>query len=103
MLVTFSSKVHHDVVMFGDVALALLRAMGFGDRVPGIMRAEDIPRARAALEGYLARLAEPPAGTEDEEEAGEEERPPVSLRNRALPLLDMLAAAEREEADIQWE
>lgn len=101
MLVTFSSKVHHDVVMFGDVALALLRAMGFGDRVPGIARAQDLARARAALEQYLER-AERPAD-EDEEDGDEEERPPVSLRNRALPLLDMLETAEKEQADVQWE
>lgn len=30
MLVTFTTKVHADIPMFGDVALAMLKMMGHG-------------------------------------------------------------------------
>lgn len=104
MLITFSSKVHHDVVMFGDVGLAMLRGMGVSDKVPGIVRAPEVPHALQSLRTWLARQTRDPADDEEEEkEDAEEERVPVSLANRALPLVEMLEAAQREEVDVMWE
>ena len=46
MLVTFKTDAHADIMMFGDVALTLLKLMGLSGRVPGALLAEEIPTAR---------------------------------------------------------
>jgi hypothetical protein len=40
MLVTFTTKTYADITMFGDVALALLKMMGYSTKVPGAIKAE---------------------------------------------------------------
>lgn len=105
MLITFKCKNFHDIVMFGEVGLALLRGMGVGERVPGVLRCEDIPEALASLENYIARhpqdpAAKPEEGADEDEEDG---RRKVGLQVRALPLIEMLNVADREGYDILWE
>lgn len=104
MLITFSSRVHHDVVMFGDIGLAMLRGMGASERVPGALLAADVPRALASLRSTLARHGADPAatGAEAAHDDEDEEEAPISLARRALPLIEMLEAAAREDADIVW-
>jgi len=43
-----------------------------------------------------------PAG-EGEDEEQQEREPPVSLRMRAVPLLDMIETAIARESDLMWE
>ncbi|WP_305810014.1 DUF1840 family protein [Photobacterium kishitanii] len=50
MLVTFSSKDHGNITMFGDMAQSLITMMGFTTKVPGAIRAEDVARALVNLE-----------------------------------------------------
>lgn len=105
MLITFKCKNFQDIVMFGDVGLALLRGMGVGERVPGVLRCEDIPEALASLEYYIARHPQDPAAKpqEGEEEDEEEDRRKVGLQIRALPLIEMLNVADHEGYDVMWE
>ena len=102
MLVKFSSKAHADITMFGEVAMKLLKMMGRSGKVPSAISAEDIP---AALESLQKGVADADAHLEDqpphEEEEGEERR--VSLHNRALPLIEMLETAAREDVPVMWE
>ena len=99
MLVTFKSRSYANITMFGDDALKLLEAMGFGSAVPGAIAAEDVPRALENLQRVLAELPEPvePAGDADED------RPAVSLHTRAVPLLELLEAAVEENTYISWD
>ena len=64
--------------------------------------AEDIPAALASLK---KGIADADAALEDQpphdEEEGEER--PVSLHNRAVPLIEMLEAAQREDVPVMWE
>jgi len=100
MLVRFSTKDHGDVIMFGDVALALLQMMGHSPTVPGALLAADVPAALARLRaGLAAASAAPPVVDEDEEATGE---PAVSLAKRALPLIDLLAAAVKSNSRVMW-
>lgn len=98
MLVTFTTDAHADITMFGDVALAMLKRMGHSATVPGAILAEDVPEAlrrlRAAVE---TENALPPVEVDDENEAA------VSLSNRALPLIDLLAAAAKAGSNVMWE
>jgi hypothetical protein len=105
MLITFKSDAWASFTMFGEVAETLLKMMGHSGKVPGAILAEDIPAALARLEGELAaRGAEPVRGeSEEPEDEEEEKRPPVTLRLRAYPLIQMLSAAAKEGKDVIWE
>ena len=100
MLVTFTADDYGDVIMFGDVALTMLDMMGHSRTVPGAILAADVPTALDRLRAAIAATeATPPAMDEDEEAAGE---PPVSLANRALPLIKLLAAAVKSNSRVMW-
>ena len=103
MLIKFKTTASYpEITMFGEVALKLLALMGRSTKVPSAIAAEDIP---AALESLRKGIAEADAALEDEppheEEEGEERR--VSLHNRAVPLVEMLEAAQREDVPVMWE
>ncbi|MDH3587554.1 MAG: DUF1840 domain-containing protein [Gammaproteobacteria bacterium] len=103
MLVKFkTTAAYPEITMFGDVALKLLEMMGRRETVPSAIGAEDIPQSLQSLrEGIAAAdaaLEDQPPGDEGE---GDERR--VSLHNRAVPLIEMLEAAEREGVAVMWE
>lgn len=85
--------------MFGDVAVTLLRMMGQTGSIPGAILAPDIPPALARLQGAIG--AQPAAAPRPE--GGENGEPPVSLRQRAFPLIELLQRAVRKNADVIWE
>lgn len=102
MLVTFKSRAHADVIMFGDIALKLIGMMGCRESVPGVVEAEDIPRAlRSLQQGIVAHDAAVETGEADDVDDEEEAR--VSTQHRALPLIELLKAAADEEVPVIWE
>ena len=106
MIVKFSTRAGA-LTMHGDAAVALLKAMGHSGTVPGAILAADLPAALVRLRKALddnahARLPPlPPADAEDEDER--EREPPVTLRMRALPLIDMVETAIARNSDLMWE
>ena len=102
MLVTFRTNAWGNITMFGDVAVALLKMMGHSGTVPSALLARDVPAAMARLRERLAagefeELDKPSARNDDEDQ------PPVGLRTRAQPLLEMLAAAAEQDCDVLWQ
>jgi Domain of unknown function (DUF1840) len=98
MLVTFTTKGHADITMFGDVALALLKMMGHSGTIPSAILAEDVPKALERLTTAIAKEKAPPP-TEDKDSDNE---PKVSMAHRALPLINLLSAAIKENANVMW-
>lgn len=98
MLVTFTTEAYADITMFGDVALTLLKMMGHRATVPGAILAADVPEALQKL--TLAVEAE---DTSTPVEEDDENAPPVSLSNRALPLIELLTAASKAGTNVMWE
>ncbi|OIQ86744.1 hypothetical protein GALL_313970 [mine drainage metagenome] len=97
MLVTFMTPSHAEVTMFGNVALAMLKMMDHGRAVPGAIPAADVPAALSRLSAAIeTENAAPPARGW----AGNE--PVVSLKHRALPLIDLLAAAAKAQSSVMW-
>lgn len=95
MLVTFSTNSYADITLFGDVALTLLKMMGHSATVPGAILAADVPAALSRLKAAIdAEKASPTAEDAD--------GPGVSIAHRALPLIDLLAAAAKAEVDVMW-
>lgn len=104
MLVTFTCKAYADITMFGDVARSMLRMMGHSETVPGAILAEDVPAALARLRQAIetAKAAPAPNGSSQARDDDAHERP-VSLAHRALPLIELLAAAARDKCDVMWQ
>ena len=97
MLVTFTTDAYADITMFGDVALAMLKMMGHSGTVPGAILAADVPAALSRLSAAInADKTPPPVANKDAEE------PVVSMANRALPLMELLAAAAKAKSDLMW-
>jgi len=99
MLVKFNSDAGA-LIMFGDVARKLLRMMGQTGDVPGALLAPDVP---AALERLKKAVAAEPAAREGGGPAAGNEEPPVSMRQRAFPLIDLLTRAAMRDRDVVWE
>ena len=98
MLVTFKTDVGN-ITMFGDIALHMIKLMGHSETVPGAILAKDLLLALSRLKAALsAHQATPPA---DENE--NEEKPPVSITHRALPLINLLDAAVRADCSLKLE
>ena len=97
MLVTFTTKAFADITMFGDVAVAMLKMMGHSTTVPGAIVAEEVPAALSRITSAIeAEKASEPAEDKDADE------PVVSMANRALPLIDLLAAAAKANTYVMW-
>lgn len=104
MLVAFKSDAFADIIMFGDVAQQLLKMMGHSGTVPSAIRAEDVPAALERLKRSLGgekTSSDPQAGT-GAAGRGENEHN-VSLRDRALPLIELLTAAAKKHRDVMWD
>ena len=97
MLVTFTTEAYADITMFGDVALGMLKMMGHSATVPGAILAADVPAALSRLTAAIdADKAGPPLVDKNSDE------PVVSKANRALPLINLLAAAAKAESNVMW-
>ena len=99
MLVRFNSDAGI-IIMFGDVAVTLLRMMGQSGAVPGAIRPEDILPALERLKRAVAAHEEPSPGPDDKDKDAE---PRVSLRQRAFPLIELLTRAAQRECHVIWE
>jgi hypothetical protein len=108
MLVTFKTKSHADITMFGNVAIELLKLAGMTGSVPTAILAEDVPRVLTSLEQALgahsAAFGNSAPGSSEAHGGSNgldrEAQPGVPLRNRALPLLELLRAAASARTDV---
>ncbi|MDH3638750.1 MAG: DUF1840 domain-containing protein [Gammaproteobacteria bacterium] len=103
MLVTFETKAYANIIMFGDVAITLLKFMGHSGTVPSAIKAEDIPAALERLKNAIqADKAASPEKSSGDAKDEEENENAVSLANRAFPLVELLEAAAEEDCDVMW-
>ena len=91
--------------MFGDAAATLLKMAGHSGTVPSAFRAGDIAARLARLERELAAAGSETEGKQSTqaEQEGADTSPPVELRLRAYPLIQMLSAASQQGCDVMWE
>jgi hypothetical protein len=100
MLIKFDSEVG-SFSMDREIAVQLLRSMGHSGTVPGAMLASDIPGALSRLKSMVDKApansgSPPPKGEDEGAEA------PVSLRQRAYPLIDLLSRASAQGKEVLW-
>lgn len=107
MIVTFSSDVSADVVMFGEVATIFLHAMGEKEQPPGILRGENIRHAAERLRAFVGQVPEEKTGDDGENgnatpDEMHERKNRVGLKKRAFPLLELLDKSYRKSSDVIW-
>jgi hypothetical protein len=101
MLVTFTCKEHENIMMFGDIALKLIKMMGHSGVVPGAIQADEVPHALILLRGAIEEEKKHPFVVSDES-VDDRDDAPVSLAHRAFPLLDLLEDAVKKRCDVLW-
>lgn len=89
--------------MFGDVAKMLLRLMGRRETIPGEIEPDDIPHALAELQKGIAETADSSEDETEPTQSNGDENERVSLRTRALPLIELFEAAREENVPVMWE
>jgi hypothetical protein len=99
MLVTFTTEAYADITMFGDVAVSLLKMMGHSGTVPSAILAADVPAALSRLTTAINAEKSP---TAPEAEGPWADDAAVSMAHRALPLIELLTAAAKENRDVMW-
>ena len=101
MLVTFSTDAYANIMVFGDVAQQLLKMMGHSGSVPGAIVAEDVGNALKHLREAIENSPEEEHASSDEKD-DDPRATAVSLKKRALPLIELLDAADRKKCDVMW-
>jgi hypothetical protein len=107
VIVKFSTR-FGKLTMHGDAAVALLKGMEHTGTVPGAILAADLPAALSNLQrmlevsGASTGTATPPP-PEDGDDDDREREPVITLRTRAVPLLDMMRTAIDRGSDLMWE
>lgn len=99
MLVTFVCDAHENIIMFGEIAIRLLKMMGQSGTVPSAMLAENVPEALMRLTEAIEQEKKHPSI----ESVGDDDDPhQVSLVYRALPLMQLLQAAAKKKCNVMW-
>ena len=105
MLYKFKSKAAGDVIMLEPNGRRVLEIVGKDAGPKGIILPGEMPGAIAALESAIAREESDQKAMIDEAKA-KGELPPkfdgVSLRQRAVPFVDMLRRCQQANAEIVW-
>lgn len=103
MIYEFKSRATGSIIMTEPVGNALLEAIGREPSGQGAITTEQMPDAIAKLEALSA--ANPPEDIDEEDMPIDElgrKVVPVSLSQRAFPLLDMLRTALKAGKDVTW-
>lgn len=105
MLVRFSSQATSNLLMFDDVARALLKVIGKTPTQRGVIIVEEMAPALVCLNTLTEREKHMKERREELPipDLGIEPHELVGLAVRAQPFIKMLNQAQREEKEITWE
>ena len=105
MLYKFKSKAAGDLIMLEPNGRRVLQVIGKDPGPKGIIQAPEMAGAITKLEAAIAQEEAEHQAAIDEAKAKGEVPPKfdaVSLRQRALPFIDMLRRCGAAQADIVW-
>ena len=105
MLYKFKSKAAGDLIMLEPNGRRVLEIVGKDPGPKGIILPEEMPAATQALEAAIAREEAEHQAIIDEAKAKGQVPPKfdaVSLRQRAVPFLDMLRRCSQAGKEIVW-
>lgn len=106
MAYTFKSRSAAGVTLLQANGDELLRLLGKAPSTRGAIPPEDLPAAIAAIEAAIAPQpaapGQPGAAPPADAAAGEDEPVVVTLRQRALPFLELLRRAQAANEPVTW-
>src|SRR6478609_6045148 len=105
MLYKFKSKATGDLIMLEPNGRQVLQIIGKDAGPTGIIQPPQMASAIQALESAMAREeADQKQADADAKAKGEKAGRPegISLRQRAVPFIDMLQRAEKAGEDVVW-
>jgi len=105
MLFKFKSKAAGDLIMLEPNGRRVLEIIGKEAQPKGIILPEQMPAAVGALEAAIVREEADQKAMAQEAKAKGEPAPRfdgISLRQRAVPFLDMLRRCEKAGQEIVW-
>ncbi|MFT3719022.1 DUF1840 domain-containing protein [Pseudorhodoferax sp.] len=106
MLFKFKSKATGDLIMLEPNGRRVLQLIGKEPGASGIILPEQMPAAITALEAAIAAEEAAQKAAEDEARAHGEHPDPkpeiVSLRQRAVPFIEMLRRAHAAGREVVW-
>ena len=105
MLYTFKSQAAANLIMLQPNGERVLEIIGKQPGPQGIILPEQMPAAIAALEAAMVQEepAQDPAGATDKTASGTPQHSDaVSLRQRAVPFIDMLKRCQKAGKEIVW-
>ena len=106
MLYKFKSRAAADLIMLEPQGRQVVTLMGKTPGASGIVTVAQIPAAIAALEAAVAeeeaRLQAQAAEDGGDEDAADAGKDAVRLRQRVVPLIDMLQRSAAAGVDVVW-
>lgn len=104
MIYKFKSKAAGDVIMMGPTGDKVLGLIGKSASAQGIIEPAQMPAAIQALADAISAddAAREAAGQDGEPAPSGDARDPISLRQRAWPLVEMMKRAQAADAPITW-
>jgi hypothetical protein len=105
MLYKFKSRVTGELIMLEVNGRQVLEILGKDPARPGIIEAADAPAAIQTLEAAVAKEETDRKAAVEEAAARGEPEPRfegISLRQRVVPLIDMLRRSEKAGKEIVW-
>ena len=96
MLYKFKSKAAGNVIMLEPNGKQVLQLIGKDAGAKGIIEPSQMDAAIAALESAIAKEQA------DSEADGADKADGISLKQRALPLIDMMRRAKAADEEIVW-
>ncbi len=107
-LVVFRSKAAGEIFMFAETARRVFEILGRAEAPRGVIVADDVPAALAAIEAAVEAERERDKAADDQAEladrAGDGAAPPraITLAQRTWPLVEMLRAARKKSVEVTW-
>jgi hypothetical protein len=101
MLFKFKSKATGDLIMLEQHGSQLLRIIGKEPAPKGILLCDDMPQALRDLQATIAEH-EVLARAQEAQGEGSENAEWVTLRQRAVPFMDMLRRCIAHPCDVVW-
>ena len=107
-LVVFRSKAAGEIFMFAETARRIFEIVGRQDAPRGVITAEQVPEALQKLvdaveeEKEQLKAAKEDADLHDRQGDGTPQQRPITLGQRAFPLIEMLRAAQKKKVDVTW-
>lgn len=107
-LVVFRSRAAGEIFMFAETARRIFEIIGRPEAPRGVITAEQVPEALQklvdAVEEEKAQLkaARDEAEREDRQGDGTARPQPITLGQRAFPLVEMLKEAQKKKVDVTW-